>query len=218
MSPEFTPTGLKLAQHSSVAAGTIVVPNLAGPKAAGTPPFYTTREQMVFHAVGDGSKDTDVRLMVQVNLMWPSATVAPDTVSRLSSKLGVEIHARRLTRRERIWSFGKAEVVLAGIGLLLVIAAFITTFVTPSSDQQLGRADLAVQLQPIEQRLAAGISAHDPAAVQGAQQQLGAALRAADRHGSDDVTTGSEIATLALGLISGGIACRIAWKRAKTGL
>ena len=140
------------------------------------------------------------------------------SVSQLSSKLGVQIHARRLTGRERIWSFGKAEVLLAGIGLLLVIAAFVTTFVTPSSDQQLGRADLAVQLQPIEQRLAAGISAHDPVAVQGAQQQLGAALRAEDRHGSDDLSTASEFATFALGLLSAGIACRIAWKRATTGL
>jgi hypothetical protein len=95
--------------------------------------------------------------------------------------------------------------------------AVLTASVTPSSDQQLGRADLAVPLQPIEQRLAAGISAHDPAAVQGAQQQLGAALRAED-HGSDDVGTGAEIAAAALGLISGGIACRIAWKRAQTGL
>jgi hypothetical protein len=214
LSAKLVATQLKLDEDDSVPSGTIVVPNLAGPNAADSP-FFTTTEPMIFHAKGDGSTSRDVRLMVQVNQGWPSAVVAPVTRQKLANKLGVEIEARRLTWLERVRGLGKAEVLLAVIALLLAASAILTTIVTPSADHKAGRADLATQLQPIEQRLAAGIRTHDPAAVQQAQTQLRAALKA-ETHASNDVSSAAVGATLVLGLLSAMIACGVAAKRATT--
>lgn len=214
MSAKFTLTNLKLEQDESVPSDTIIVPDLAGSKTADDP-FFTTREQMVFRAKGEGATQRDVHLMVQVNQAWPSAVVAPGTRPELAKKLGVDIEARRLTKLERVRRLGKAEVLLAVIALLLAASAIVATIVTPSADQQAGRADLAAQLQPIEQRLAAGISTHDPTAIHRAQTQLKSTLKA-DSYASNDVGTGSTAATLVLGLLSAVIACGVAVKRART--
>jgi hypothetical protein len=212
LSAAFTDTVLKLDQNEKgeVPLDTIVVPDLIGPGTA-SQPFYTVREPMVFRAKG---KTSDVRLMVTTNKAVTSGVVAPSTMSKLGASLNDRIEARRLTRFERVRNFGKAEVVLALIALLLVAAAIVTTLVTPSADQNVGRADLAIQLQPIEQRLAIGISTHNPMAVQQAQNQLRAALKA-EGHASNDVSTGAMIATLVLGVVSAMFALGVAVKRAK---
>jgi hypothetical protein len=197
-------------QDGTVPSDTIVVPDLTGPKTV-KDPFYTASEPMVFRA--KNSTGT-VRLNVRTNKALVSGRVSPDTVPKFG-KAGVEIEARRLTWFERARRFGKAEVVLALIAVALAVCAIVTALVTPSADQKEGRANLAAQLQPIEQRLATGISAHDPGAVQQAQTQLRAALETADQ-ASSEVSTELTIATWVLGLISAGIACGVAVKRAKT--
>jgi len=214
LSVKLVPTNLKLDEDDSVSSGTIVVPDPAGPNPADAP-LFTTREPMVFRATGEGSTGRDVRLMVQVNQGWHSAVVAPGTRPLLAEKLGVDIGARKLTKLERVRGLGKAEVLLAVVALLLAASAIVTTIVTPAAEQKAGRADLSAHLQPIEQRLAAGISTHDPTAIQRAQTQLRSALEA-DNHASNDVSTGSTAATLVLGLLSAMIACGVAVKRART--
>jgi hypothetical protein len=212
LSAAFTDTQLKLDQNEKgeVPSGTIVVPNLIGPRTVKNP-FYTAREPMVFRAKGATST---VRLNVTTNSAVQSGVVAPDTVSKFGGRTGVGIEARRLTWPERAGSFGKAEVVLALIAVVLAVVTIVAVFVAPSADQTVGRADLAAQLQPIEQRLTTGISTHDPRAVQRAQTQLRATLETSDQ--ASNVGTGLAVATGALGLISAVIACGVAAKRAKT--
>jgi hypothetical protein len=203
-------------------AGGIAVPNLIGPgmvkkqfftRRTVNKPLFTSREPMVFRAIGEKSTGHEVRLMVTTDASIQSSVVAPDTVKDLAHGIGVRIEARRLTKLERARSFGKVEVVLALIAVLLAAAAIVTTIVTPSADQNVGRADLAVQLQPIEQRLAIGISTRNATTVQQAQAQLRTALEAED-HASNDVSTGAMAATLVLGLLSAIIALGVAAKRA----
>jgi hypothetical protein len=212
LSTAFTDTALKFEQgeRGEVPLDTIVVPGLVGP-GTDNEPFYTVREPMVFRVKGT---TTDVHLMVTASKGVTSGVVAPSTMSELGASLNTPIEARRLTKFERVRNFGKAEVVLALIALLLVAAAVVTTLVTPSADQNVGRADLAIKLQPIEQRLTIGISTHNPMTVQQAQDQFRVALKAED-HASNDVSTGATFATLALGVISAIFALGVAVKRAK---
>ncbi len=209
MTSGFIDTGLKLDQNGDVPTRTVVVPNLAGPNETDDYPFFTTAEPMMFRKSGSSG---GVRLNVTVNREVRSAVVAPSTVDELGGKLGVEIEARRLTKSERLKAYGRAEVILAGIATLVAVFAIITAFTSPSAEQQAGRADLAAQLHPIEQRLTIALSGHDSAAAEQAQKDLEAAL-AMEKHESSAVSTVATVGTLLLGLLSAGIALNVVRKR-----
>ncbi len=206
----FVATGLTLDQDTSVSAGVIVVPHLGGP--AG----LVSTEPMIFRADGAGSTGKPIQLCVQTNPALVSAVVAPTTVRQLSTALGVDVLARSLTKGERLQRYGKAEVLLAVIAVLLAISAIVSATVTPSIDKSAGRADLAMTLAPIQQSLADAVRSNNLAAVAQSEAQLRLTLKAHD-HANDDASSAVTITTLLLGVMSAVIAFGVAVKRARKG-
>ena len=226
MIAKFADTGLTLeAGHGkAIDSADAVVANLIGAAAGGTAeiPFYTNKEPMVFRY--KGSKDGSVvRLNVKIDPTVKTFMVAPNTADAFGKPdVGLpvgernRIEARRLTTWERARTYAKAEVALTIIAGIVALCALVTTFVAPSAEKKAGRQDLVVRLQPIEQRLAAGISAHDSAAVQQEQAQLTAVLEAKDREPLW-ISFANKVAKYTagmLGLVSAAIAFGIARKRA----
>jgi hypothetical protein len=209
--PAFADTNLVLDQNDQVQAKTISVPDLTGPGTANKP-FYTDSEPMFFRKKGD--EGGGILLMVTVNPVHPeNARAAPATVQKLGG-LAIELQARRMTKRDRARVYGRAEVVLAGIAILLALFTFLASLWAPSADEKVGRAALAAQLQPIEQGLAKGISTHDSVAIQQSQAQLEAVLQT-QNHRSNPLSTAAKWTSFLLALISAVITYRVATKRAK---
>jgi hypothetical protein len=209
--PAFTDTKLVLDQTNEVPPKTISVPDLTGTGTADKP-FFTDSEPMFFRKKGDGGGG--IPLMVTVNPVHPEkARAAPATVQKLGT-VGIELQARRMTKRDRARVYGRAEVVLAGIAILLALFTFLASLWAPSADEKVGRAALAAQLQPIEQRLTIGISTHDSVAIQQSQAQLEAVLQTQDRR-SNPLSTAAKWTSFLLALISAVITYRVATKRAK---
>jgi len=160
-------TGLALDQDSAVPKDVVWVPQSAidnGVKA---------NSWMVFQAEGDGSTGKSAVLWVELKLTARGAVVSSATAGKLRTAGTPKLNARSLTKWNKVRRFGRGEILIAALAVLIAVAGIGVAVTKPAAERVAAEARLHDQAIPLVEQIATATS---PAARDQAVAKLNALL------------------------------------------